>query len=280
MIRAGAARKEPIDVQAIGPALAAGRAPARHPPRPGVENAARALHDGAMRAIEDSVPVETALGLRVLLPESAPPPRGYPFVTALHGYGEDAVKMAARLEKAGEVPWAWLVLDAPYPFVKETGGRREVGRSWYAYTGDSKALVREMRRSGEIVRRVVERAAERHGLDRGRAALLGYSQGGYLASFLALDRPDDVRGLVAVACRIKVEAFAESDLERARGLAVLAVHGRRDRRTPWPPQDASIERLRRLGLRVESRLHDGGHAFPREEIPAIAAFLADALGRP
>jgi len=223
-----------------------------------------------------AIPVLGTAGFTLVLPTARAPRGGFPVLVALHGYGADAGRMRAQLRGLERAPYARLFLDAPFPtLVREEVPVRE-GRTWYVYTGDQPAFVRALEFGADFVDRALRRVAAEHPIDARRAALLGYSQGGYLAAYAALRAPRRWRGLVAIACRVKVEALADS-LPRARGFPVLVIHGRDDRSVLLDPQRRAVETLKAHGVDVELNVHPGGHGLSRALVPAIDAFVRRAL---
>ncbi|MBL8898314.1 MAG: dienelactone hydrolase family protein [Planctomycetes bacterium] len=216
---------------------------------------------------------------RVALPACAAPAAGHPLLLALHGFGEDAARFAARLAPLAGGPYALLVPDAPFPVeLREEEGAR-IGRAWYQYDGDAATFERALRWGAQHLLDLLAEASRAFPLDPRRVALLGYSQGGYLGAVTALRDRERYRGLVAIATRVKSEILTE-ELRSARGYPVLALHGERDRATPLEPQLRSLEVLRDAGLAVEVEVHPGGHGFRSELLPHIDSFVRRVLELP
>lgn len=221
--------------------------------------------------------VRWSTGHRLALPVTAPSAAGHPILLALHGFGEDAARFAARLAPLAGGPYALLVPDGPFPVeLREEEGAR-IGRAWYQYDGDAATFERALRWGAAHLERLLEAVARIHPLDAQRVVLLGYSQGGYLGSVAALRDRARYRGLIAIATRVKSEILRE-ELAKAQGYPVLALHGERDRATPLEPQRRSLQELHDAGLAVELHTHPGGHGFRSELLPAIDAFVRRVLG--
>ena len=226
--------------------------------------------------IRGNIPVHWTAGYRLELPPGAPPPGGFPILLALHGFGEDGDTMAERLGPREGATCARLLPDGPFPVELREGERRRIGRAWYQYDGDQETFLRALTWGQDHLRRLLEAVAERHPVDPRRVVLLGFSQGGYLASAAALRERDRYRGLVAVACRIKTEILSD-ELAAARGYPVLVVHGARDRATPCAMQEEAVRVLAGAGLEVEVELHPRGHRLPPESVPRIHTFVDAVL---
>jgi predicted esterase len=89
-----------------------------------------------------------------------------------------------------------------------------------------------------------------HPLDPRRAAILGYSQGAYLAGFVGFRNPDLFPGGVLLASgRLKDEVPGHESLA-ARGLPVLIAHGEKDRFVPGEFAERGRAALDRAGYRA------------------------------
>lgn len=227
------------------------------------------------RAIEGHVPITLATRYRLILPAAPTPAAGYPFVLALHGQGDDADRLLDRLPEPGDGPFAWLVPDAPYPVELRTETPPRIGYAWYQYTGDQVVFRQAIDFALDHLERLIAVVAVEHGLDRTRCAVLGYSQGGYVAGMMALLHPQRLCAFVAIACRIKVESVA--DLGRLGELPVLVVHGERDPVVALDRQLESVDILRQHGVAVTVHTHPGGHGLRREVGAPIDRFLREAL---
>jgi len=139
------------------------------------------------------------------------------------------------------------------------------------YDGDTPAFRASLAHAESFLVDLVLRA-RREGRDRmpgaeetdpARVALLGFSQGAYLAGVTAVRHPDLFRAAVLVGGRLKVEALVDR-LPAARGLPVLGLHGREDVAVRPGPSRESLERAAAAGLAAEFREMDGGHEFTPE----------------
>jgi predicted esterase len=225
--------------------------------------------------IEGATRVTLERRFTLALPAGPPPAGGFPLLVCLHGFGETGSMLAGRLAGLDAAPYARLFPDAPFPVEVREADAVRIGASWYQYTGDQPRFLEALAFAEAYVEEAVRTAAEGRPVDRSRAALLGYSQGGYLAGMAALGRRDRWRGLVGVACRVKTEALS---LEGARGYPVLLIHGERDRHTAADRQREAHEALLRAGVDSTFHVHEGGHGFRSDLAPMIDAFVRRVLG--
>lgn len=221
--------------------------------------------------IQGRIPVR----VRVELPDAEPPPSGFPFALCLHGYGESAASFAERLALP-EAGFARVFLDAPSEVVVGKGDERRIGRSWYAYTGDQPAFLESLERAEGFVVDAMECIVAGSPLDPRRAVMIGYSQGGYLGSWMAFRHRSRFAGLVAISCRVKTEVL-DDEIAAATGYPVLVVHGERDPATAFEPQARSVGVLESAGVDVNFHVHDGGHGIRRAVLPVIADFVEASL---
>src|SRR5262245_21152215 len=232
---------------------------------------------GEARIVRGTVPITLENAYTLILPPSAPPRGGHPLLVALHGYGDDGARLRERLAELEPAPYALLYPDGPYPVEVRDQWPPRLGYAWYQYTGDQDAFVAALDRTSAHLAQLLAAVARTQPIDTSRVAMLGYSQGGYLAGVMALKNHARYRGLVAIACRIKVEALTEV-LPHAGGFEVLVLHGTADESVKLAPQQLAIETLRQHGVAVDFQIHPGGHGLRRELVPRIDAFVRRVLG--
>ncbi len=223
-----------------------------------------------------TVPFTIAARHELVLPDGAVPDGGFPLVVALHGYGESASRFRERTMGLVDSGLALLCLDGPFPVEMREEKPPRIGFAWYQYTGDQVEFRTALRAIGEHLDRRIAAVCAEHPVASSRVALLGYSQGGYLAGAHALSHPTKFKALVAIATRIKTELFEDAYLATVN-LPVLAVHGRRDASIAIDRQREQIERLAKAGVPARLLEHEGGHGLRSEVIGPIGEFLRECL---
>lgn len=224
------------------------------------------IHDGVERFSHD-------VAWRLHLPAGPGP---WPVVVALHGMGQSAALFDKVLAPLRRDRFALLIPDGPLPFeIREADGIRE-GRAWYVYTGDQDAFLRSANVTTSWLLGLVDRLGAEHPVDAGRLALLGYSQGGYLAGMAALRNAGRLAGLVSACSRIKSELLDR--VEITARFPVLALHGERDRSLAVDRSRASAQALREHGFDVDFREYPSGHRLTEEQLADASAFLDRVLG--
>ncbi len=200
-------------------------------------------------------------------------------VVALHGMGHSAASFAKDVAPLLPPGATGILPQAPYPYeIRGSGGIRQ-GNAWYVYTGESESFLASMAKTETWLLALVAAEIARLGLDARRVALLGFSQGGYLAGFVGVRNPSRLRALVVAGGRIKDEVL--EDAARSAGdLSVLHVHGEQDESVKPGPSRASAEHLASWGVPTEYRGYPCGHAVLRDERcrEDVRAWLAARLG--
>jgi phospholipase/carboxylesterase len=188
-------------------------------------------------------------------------PARRPLLLALHGQGMSADGLLRLLDFPSRAERLLLVPEGPYPFERRRKGERAIGHAWYLYRGDQDEFRCYLERSEEHVLGVLEDVRKTHPYDADRLVLLGFSQGGYLAGFMALRNKRLFRGLVLASTRLKHE-FLANELATGELPPTLVLHGRNDASVRWEAASESIGMLERAGASVEIQLHEEGHRLP------------------
>ena len=203
-------------------------------------------------------------------------PHDAPLVVALHGQGMDEDRFALLLQPLLDLPCRVLVPRAPWPVDVRRESR--IGWSWYPYDGDAEHFRTELQRTEAWLLRALAAAEDLGGLQPRRRFVLGFSQGGYCGAVIALRNAPHFAGLVVAGARVKTEILAaELPLAATRGFEVLLVHGLRDAHVLPEAAERSRDALAAAGVAVDLQLFDAGHSLGRDQVAAIAAWLAPRL---
>jgi len=209
---------------------------------------------------------ETSVNLssRVRVSRAEP---GLPLVLALHGWGMNERSFERWLRpgiERGGLSW-WI----PRGILPCEVRSRKVGYAWYVFDGDQEALRASMDEARAYVAGLADMA--RRQLRPASITLLGFSQGAYLGSYVALTRPDLFDRVVCCCGRPKTEFVA--DLAAARDVRMLVQSGRDDASLdPDLVLGKGVAPLRAAGLDVEVRTYAGGHKLTQEMAADAAAF--------
>lgn len=214
----------------------------------------------------------------VIVPDSPAPRGGHPVTLALHGMGESAESFATVLEPAiAHGRRAWVIPTAPHAFEKRR--ERGLGHAWYLFAGDQELLRASMIETSGWLAGLMEtlhRSATSNdtqpgpALNLGAIDVLGFSQGGYLASVLWMH----MTGIARVICmggRLKQEWWPESATPAPR---FLHLHGSADESVPVTLARDAAEAAKHKGFDVTFReFATAGHTVTADMLAAYAAWV-------
>ncbi|MHC4959725.1 MAG: alpha/beta hydrolase [Planctomycetota bacterium] len=191
-----------------------------------------------------------------------------PLVIALHGWGMSERSFARWLrpgiESDESVSW-WI----PRGILPGQVESKRVGYGWYVFDGkDQDALKASMAEARSYLADLVDLARRR--LSPERIVLVGFSQGGYLASFAGLTRPDLFDRLVCCCSRPKAE-FVD-DLAAARSLSVMIQTGVNDTSVTPELIAKGVAPMRAAGLEVVEKSYEAQHKLIAGMAKDIAGF--------
>jgi phospholipase/carboxylesterase len=209
-----------------------------------------------------------AFAFRRLEPLPDPP---HSLLVLLHGVGGDEEQLAGLGARAPDD----MLVVLPRGHRSISGGKW----GWYrvGFSEDGPQLVEdEMHEARTKLAEFIPQLQRHHDIPPTRTWIGGFSQGGILASCVALTEPAHVAGFVMMSGRLLPEI--EPLIAPAAGLRrlhALIVHGRDDTMLPVDGAIAAARRMEAAGLRPVLRLNDGGHELTGEMADEVAAWLAD-----
>jgi phospholipase/carboxylesterase len=192
-------------------------------------------------------------------------------VVLLHGYGSngaDLISLAPYWAKL--LPGAAFVApNAPEPAPGAPGGYQW----WDLQRRDPAWMEQGARQSAANLERFLVRELERHGLDGGRLALVGFSQGTMMSLFVGLRRavaPAAIlgfSGMLIAPAKLKEEAKVKPP--------VLLIHGDRDEMIPMGAMFQAAEALAAADLSAQWHISYGvPHSIGPDGLELGGAFLA------
>lgn len=197
---------------------------------------------------------------------------GLPFVMALHGWGMSERSFERWLRPGVERGGAsWWIPRGVLPCEVR---QRRIGYGWYVFDGDQAALRESMDEARAYLAGLADMA--RRALRPSSVTLLGFSQGAYLGSYVALSRPDLFDAFVCCCGRPKAEFI--DDLVAARRVRVLVQTGRDDEAMSPELIAKGVGPLRAAGLAVDERSYAAGHVLTAEMAADAAAFAVGGPG--
>jgi len=204
------------------------------------------------------------------------PPKGElrSLLLGLHGMAQEGERFGEKLSPLLDQGIGLILPSGPYPM--EVRGRHGVrqGYAWYIFTGDQPGFMESMQRSEEDLLNLLLGIRQDAALSDLPLDLLGFSQGGYLAGFMALRHANLFRSCTIASARLKHE-FVESELASSPQLQMLFLHDRKDPLTKAEPVEESQKILQRAGVNAVIQWHDEGHALGTQSVGLLAQWLKD-----
>lgn len=134
-----------------------------------------------------------------------------------------------------------------------------------------------VRHSGLAIEALIRREVER-GIPAARIVLAGFSQGGAMASFVALRYPERLAGLVMLSAYLVCEASLEFEYSPAnRDLPIFQAHGSKDPMVTPDRGQAARERLEAMGHPLEWHSYPMQHEVCLPEIRVLGSWLTKLL---
>jgi phospholipase/carboxylesterase len=186
----------------------------------------------------------------------------------LHGLGAD------ELDLFGLAPYLdprLVVVSARAPHEAQP-----MGHSWFDIDWSEvppRVDFQQVVESRDSILRFVGEAAATYGADPSRVWLVGFSQGGSMATACALSRPEVLRGIVAHSGRIPARAVPALPPPGLAGFPVLWQHGRADPVVPISFGHEARGLLAGLGMRLEYREYPIGHEISEESLRDLCGWL-------
>lgn len=199
----------------------------------------------------------------------------------LHGLGADGhdfVPIVPYLGLAPSIPVRFVFPHAPRMPVTINGGA--IMPAWFDILEidlERRHDVAGVRRSAKRVEALIARENER-GVPSRRIVLAGFSQGGAIATHVALRQSQPMCGLIALSTLLVLGDTLEAELAPAnRSIAVFQAHGTEDPIVPFDRGVMLRERLEETGCDVEWHTYPMGHEVCLEEIEAIGTWMSARL---
>ena len=199
--------------------------------------------------------------IRYVLSEPGPSVTQQNLVVLLHGYQDNAQSLLKRLGWVEEnLPFQFLAINGPFPVpVWNAKGFKEA-YSWY-FRDTAKGLVIV---TPQTTAQFVAQLLTDLGLDKHKKVIFGFSQGGYLAPYIA-KLSANVKGLIGLGCGYTVEGY-----ESLNPLPVYALHGVKDEIVPIAQSRQEFESILARGFRGEfTELPELTHKVEPELSPLI-----------
>lgn len=199
----------------------------------------------------------------------------YPTLIALHGHGahcQDLAPLAPMLADGRlqvVCPQAEFPLEgAPYSYAPMF--------TWMKRGADDRPLDGEVERVATALSSFIDEICERYDADTERLALMGFSQGGFLAYRLALSEPHRWQGAAMLSTWLS-DAAADDVHPDAADLPLLVQHGTNDPLVGVDRGRSSRDRLQAMRMNLDYREYPMQHEIGRQSMHDLSAWLTDRL---
>jgi predicted esterase len=139
-------------------------------------------------------------------------------ILLLHGYSQSGDKILGKLEEALPDNSYIVAPSGPFPVPKPVGDTYKPGFSWYFYESERDEYFLDMSIATDYLLKFLNSFSVKLPLRE----IIGYSQGGYLAPFVAQKIPS-VEKVIGISCE-----FLEPELLGEISFEMHAVHGEND----------------------------------------------------
>jgi phospholipase/carboxylesterase len=214
-----------------------------------------------------------------------------PAIVLCHGFGapgDDLVSLARVVEV--DRATRWFFPEAP---LEMDFGMGATGRAWWpidmermmtaASAGLVTALANEtpegLKKARAALEGVLDALEASHDVRRDRTILGGFSQGGMIATEVALfSHPRPFAGLAVLSGALISQDRWEEAAERS-GASIIAIqsHGKRDPILPFGSGEALRDMLTKHGAKVTFVPHNGVHEIPPAALVALATLARERL---
>jgi len=204
-------------------------------------------------------------------------PGPYPTLFTLHGFGSNALDL---LSLAPHLCGGRLMVVAPQGpdpvSLGPAGSGAPQGWAWFPL-GATPPSPLAIASAIATARAFVDEAFESLPIDRSRTAILGFSQGGVIASALALAAPARWRALAALSTWIPADLAGSLPAADRSGLSVLVQHGTGDDMIDVARARESVATLRSLGIEADAREYAMGHEVNARSLAELSAWLDERM---
>ena len=198
-----------------------------------------------------------------------------PTLIALHGHGAHCQDLAplAPMLAGGQLqvicPQAEFRLEgALYSYAPMF--------TWMRRGPNDRPLDGELERVAGALSGFIDEACEQYDVDTERLALMGFSQGGFLAYRLALSEPHRWRGAAMLSTWLSDEA-ADDVHPDAADLPLLVQHGANDPLVDIERGRNSRDRLQAMRMNLDYREYPMQHEIGQQSINDLSAWLTKRL---
>jgi phospholipase/carboxylesterase len=195
-------------------------------------------------------------------------------VILLHGLGADGQDLIGIAPHWAQVlpNAAFVSPNAPFPCDMAPHGYQ-----WFSVQDRSpEAMLSGVRMAASPLDDFIDRELERAGLDEGKTALVGFSQGTMMSLFVGPRRERQLAGIVGFSGRLIAPELLPQEIKSRP--PVLLAHGTEDPVVPYESMAQAEKGLAAAGIEVETLSCPGiGHGIDQNGLVRGAEFLHQVL---
>jgi len=223
-------------------------------------------------ASQETIYIEARILSPVLVRVPAEPAAKPPLLVVLHGRGDTAVNMAEMWNVLMDPKPILAVLEAPYPMLLTGDKGPFLGGSWDPLSRDEKIWEQAVPKTELYIIHTI--LALRKKYKAGEVFLLGHSQGVSYAYRVALQKPDLVKGVIAMAGYLDPERLSQESFARASDkVSVFIGHGRKDAQVDPEESRKAKAYLEERGFAVVLDEFEGGHSMTGDVVRRAQAWM-------
>ena len=148
--------------------------------------------------------------------------------------------------------------------------------TWMRRGANDRPIDGELDRVARALSSFIDTVCDRYNVDTDRLALMGFSQGGFLAYRLALSEPHRWQGAAMLSTWLSDEA-ADDVHEDAADLPLLVQHGTNDPLVGIDKGRTSRDQLQAMRMNLDYREYPMQHEIGRQSIHDLSAWLTERL---
>ena len=196
----------------------------------------------------------------------------YPLVAMLHGFGANMQDLAGLAPSLNPKGYVYVCPNAPIPFELAPG---MTGYGWHPPRGQ--ATAEHYAQAESLLADFFDQALGEFRAEDGRAALLGFSQGGGMTYRMGLGRPETFAGLVALSASLPDPEVLRPRLPAHRKQPVFVAHGLYDQMVAMDSARRTREFLEAENYRLSYHEYPMGHEIPAEVLRDLTPWLEGTL---
>ncbi len=201
-------------------------------------------------------------------PDDYDPQKSYPLVFLLHGFGSTMYDMASVAPHINDHGYIYIVPNGPL----------RVGVVNYAWTPRGPGGTPQDGINAEnALNAFYEEIFAKHKTPRGKAALMGFSQGGRMTFVTGLTNPQTFAGLVGICSVFPQQADFEARFQKSPKQKVFIAYGEYDQTATVDRTLLAKDLLEKAGYTMLTKGYPMGHQITMDVLKDVRAWLAEVL---